>query len=602
MSTVHNFHIPVMGTGHSIDTPARVGPFGISSVVSLVDDLLLEKIREYYCTHFQLPYEKIARRAEDGRARRITAYLDTLDDVIRIKMDRMRSLPLDEKNDKSRYFELLPQTSSLKHDYLRFKNLSAGSEKVALENELTDKMVPGAIDVNIMVKLDAKNFNGDKPLSDEFSDALAALRGYANSRIQSSIVFSAGINQNLYSYIAHFQDFYHDTMGEIKKRIILKVSDFRSALTQGKFLARKGLMVSEFRIESGLNCGGHAFPSNGQLLPVLLREIKEKRDQLADQFRPMIEKYYTKMGWTLPQSETCIPKVTVQGGIGTYGEDQRMTQYYGMDGTGWASPFLLVPEATPIDDTTRTLLKNATVSDLFLSDISPLGVPFNSIRNSGSELWSKKRIENGTPGSPCPKGYLVSNTEFTERNICTASSRYQKLKLEQIDGLDIPEPEKEIAREKVYVKGCICDHLGNGALIALGLAEESKSPQAICPGPNIAWFNRFYSLEEMVGHIYGFGECLVPVERPHMFSKEIEMYVDYFEKRIRYGISGSEISELSSMLDNLQSGMAYCKAIALEEHAYPTENLGTVPQAIDQQKARLDQLKKEFVELVSLVA
>ena len=42
---IHSFHIPVMGTGHSVDTPIRVAPFGISSVISLVDDLLLEKIR-----------------------------------------------------------------------------------------------------------------------------------------------------------------------------------------------------------------------------------------------------------------------------------------------------------------------------------------------------------------------------------------------------------------------------------------------------------------------------------------------------------------------------------------------------------------------------
>ena len=28
--SIHSFHIPVMGTGHSVDTPIRVAPFGIS--------------------------------------------------------------------------------------------------------------------------------------------------------------------------------------------------------------------------------------------------------------------------------------------------------------------------------------------------------------------------------------------------------------------------------------------------------------------------------------------------------------------------------------------------------------------------------------------
>jgi hypothetical protein len=70
----HTFHIPVMGTGHSVDTPIRVAPFGISSVISIVDDLLLEKIRKYYCETFDLPYKNIPRSAEDGRANRITEY------------------------------------------------------------------------------------------------------------------------------------------------------------------------------------------------------------------------------------------------------------------------------------------------------------------------------------------------------------------------------------------------------------------------------------------------------------------------------------------------------------------------------------------------
>lgn len=50
------------------------------------------------------------------------------------------------------------------------------------------------------------------------------------------------------------------------KKVVIKVSDYRSALIQGKYLAKKGIWVSEFRIESGLNCGGHAFATDGYLL------------------------------------------------------------------------------------------------------------------------------------------------------------------------------------------------------------------------------------------------------------------------------------------------------------------------------------------------
>ena len=55
---------------------------------------------------------------------------------------------------------------------------------------------------------------------------------------------------------------------------MLKVSDFHSAVVQGKFLAKRGLWVSEYRIESGLNCGGHAFATKGLLLGPILDEFQ----------------------------------------------------------------------------------------------------------------------------------------------------------------------------------------------------------------------------------------------------------------------------------------------------------------------------------------
>ena len=42
--SAHTFHIPVMGTGFTIDTPLRVAKYGITTVISLVDDLLIEQM------------------------------------------------------------------------------------------------------------------------------------------------------------------------------------------------------------------------------------------------------------------------------------------------------------------------------------------------------------------------------------------------------------------------------------------------------------------------------------------------------------------------------------------------------------------------------
>lgn len=258
MTYTHTFHIPVMGTGHSIDTPVRVAPLGIDSVISIVDDLLVEKIRKYYCELYALPYQQIPRTAPDGRARRITAYLDTVDEVVRKKFNDIRNQPFFTQNDKTAYFEMLPDTSGIKRLWQQLCDMAPSFERDDLEKKLTGMMSPGSIDVNIMAKVDRLLNNAQgQPLSSEFSDANAALRGFAKSKLQSSVVLSAGFNPRLYNYLAEFREFYRDTTGSLKKNIVLKVSDFRSALIQGKFLAKKGLEVSEFRIESGLNCGGH---------------------------------------------------------------------------------------------------------------------------------------------------------------------------------------------------------------------------------------------------------------------------------------------------------------------------------------------------------
>ncbi|MAL16769.1 MAG: hypothetical protein CL667_03575 [Balneola sp.] len=589
-NSLHTFSIPVMGTGHSIDSPIRVAPYGINSVISIVDDLLIERVRKHYATLFELPYENIPRNAEDGRARRITAYLDLVQEIVNQKFEAIKSQPFFENNEKSKYFEMLPNTSDIKKKYQDLLTMSPGQNREELASELNNNMKPGSIDVNIMSKVDGFSFpNSGQPMTAEYSDGSAALRGFANSVVSSSLILSAGFNPRLYNYLAEFGDFYRDVKGQIKKNIILKVSDFRSALIQGKYLAKKGLEVFEYRVESGLNCGGHAFASDGYLLPSLLKEFREKKEMLSASIQPLIEKFYEEQreGGFSKDWEPNQPRITVQGGIGTSGEAQRLLEDFGMHATGWGSPFLMVPEATTVDDPTMKILQEAKEEDLYLSGVSPLGVPFNNVRNTGSAKWHQERIEKGKPGSQCPKGFLESNTEFTENPICTASTQYQLLKIEQINHSGISEEKKSKQREKVLEKACLCDHLGNGALITLGVLKPNRAPQAICPGPNIAWFNRKYSLREMVDHIYGKSASLVPEERPHMFAKELVMYVDYFEELVNQSENPQDdFKKLRRFKKNLEDGMEYCLEIA-EEKAYESENLASIPKTVKEQSKRL---------------
>ena len=162
--------------------------------------------------------------------------------------------------------------------------------------------------------------------------------------------------------------------------------------------------------------------------------------------------------------------------------------------------------------------------------------------------------------------------------------------------MEIPAPEKAELIEKVVQKTCICHHLGNGALIALGLAEEKNAPQSICPGPNIEWFDRVYTLKEMVDHIYGRRPSLISSKRPHMFAKEVMMYVDYFERRIDdafYTHTSKDIKTLLEYKKNLEEGLDFCLEIA-RTRPYLGENLDSLLICVKQQRRRLASLYTSF--------
>ena len=113
-------------------------------------------------------------------------------------------------------------------------------------------------------------------------------------------------------------------------------------MIQGKFLARRGVWVSEFRIESGLNCGGHAFATTGLLMGPILEEFKRRKVELHERLHAIYNDARAAAGW--PSIDTPLEvRITAQGGIGTAVENELLLRYYRLDRTGWATPFLLVP-------------------------------------------------------------------------------------------------------------------------------------------------------------------------------------------------------------------------------------------------------------------
>lgn len=535
-----------MGTAFTADTPLKVAQFGIDSVIALADDVLLERLRKVYTEKHNLDYEEIKNNTKDYRADRITSYLNLVNKLAAKKYDEYTTATKEKVESLTTFFSTFPDNFQLKTEFNNLTEKYLNFEEIS--NWLKENLNMGSIDVNIMTKVDKPNFFKNEALPSEYNDAHSALRGYANSHLASSIIFSAGMNPRLYGYIAQFDDFFPNINGYIKKKIIIKVSDYRSALIQGKYLAKKGLWVSEYRIESGLNCGGHAFATDGYLMGPILAEFKEKREELIKEIYAICKEALIANNKVVPENPLDL-RVTAQGGVGTAEEHDFLIKHYNLDSVGWGTPFLLVPEVTTVDDKTRAQLIKAKEKDLYLSDVSPLGVPFNNLRNASKEVEKWEKVEKGKPGSSCPRRYLAFSKEYDEKGVCTASRLYQKNKIEE-EGIS----------EEITDKVCLCMGLSAASVVSNNIETRESKAVSICPGPNMAYFDKLLSLEDMTKHIYGLENYMSRNDRPNMFMKELNLYMDYLKdkfEKAKLDWNKREAKYFNRFLENMTDGIAY---------------------------------------------
>lgn len=602
---IHNFHIPVMGLSYTIDSPIRVAQYGISSVVSIIDDEILEKMSQFYSKKFHFSYEGIAKKIEDSRAKRITAYLDMMDDIVGQKFDSFKEELAKSKSTLQDYISMLPSSSEIKSGLQTILQNAKEDFSNSVKSFVDKHLHPGEIDVNIMTKVDKDNYEKHEQLPVIYNDAHASLRGFALSKLTSSLVLSAGMNPRLYSYIEAFDDFYPDEEGNIKKKIILKVSDYRSAIIQGNFLAKKGIWVSEYRIESGLNCGGHAFATDGLLMGPILEEFKQRKSEIQASAFPLMVAALEQKGKPVPTNMLDI-KISIQGGVGTSEEHEFLLSNFQVNSIGWGSPFLLVPEATSVDKETRELLKKSKEEDFYLSNISPLGVPFNAVRGTSNELINNAKHEHGKYGSSCPKKLLALSKEMGPEGICTASTKYQKVKIAELDAA------KELISKELYLKkltkitekACLCVGLANSSYMDHEITiKGEKQGVVVCPGPNLAYFNKEVSLKEMVKHIYGYTNVLPDERRPNIFVNELKLYVDYLTKEIADytdEVTKSQIKKWQTFKDNLLNGVAYYEGM-FENTSFFKSNFEKINQQLGDFKNKIKAINIPSLEIPKLV-
>jgi hypothetical protein len=160
--------------------------------------------------------------------------------------------------------------------------------------------------------------------------------------------------------------------------------------------------------------------------------------------------------------------------------------------------------------------------------------------------------------------------------------------------MDLAPDELERTTGKLLEKSCLCEDLAAAAIINSGMNGSSNHPVAVCPGPNLAYFSKIVSLEEMVGHIYGRIQLITDPDRPNMFINELRLYIDYLKKEIQARFDSLSVREQNRFNDfkaNLQDGITYYKSL-IPKLVQETERYREI------MRIQLLELEQELMEIV----
>jgi hypothetical protein len=168
--------------------------------------------------------------------------------------------------------------------------------------------------------------------------------------------------------------------------------------------------------------------------------------------------------------------------------------------------------------------------------------------------------------------------------------------------MNLAKDELQQQMKVVLDKECLCIGLSNAAVKKMNVEPFIASGAVnICPGPNIAYFGEIVSLQKMVNHIYGRTDIIQAVNRPHMFVKELCLYVDYWRELLadaRGIIDSKRTAYVKTFYDNLMSGIHYYRSLTNLVSAKSGRWEGDIHQGLDDAENELKQTIVKFLPQV----
>ena len=146
--------------------------------------------------------------------------------------------------------------------------------------------------------------------------------------------------------------------------------------------------------------------------------------------------------------------------------------------------------------------------------------------------------------------------------------------------------------------------MGTSALFVNKIdAKTEGKGVSVCPGPNMAYFSKLMSLNEITDHIYGRENVISRGDRPNMFVKELTIYIDYLKNKIeeaKDSINKKQEIYLTTFAKNLNEGIAYYESLFSASKETFKETKSIILGDLNSSRNKLQLLHVEIGELVAL--
>ncbi len=159
--------------------------------------------------------------------------------------------------------------------------------------------------------------------------------------------------------------------------------------------------------------------------------------------------------------------------------------------------------------------------------------------------------------------------------------------------------EKGISN-KITDKACLCMGLAASSVINNKIKTKESKGVSVCPGPNMAYFDNILSLNQMTKHIYGVENFMNRDDRPNMFMKELNLYMDFLTNKFeeaKENCNKRQKKYFNQFTVNLTDGITYYDKLFEKLKGKFGKTKDETLLGLDNMKNRLALFSKKLEEL-----